>query len=126
VVRSSTNGNRFERLTSLRYATVCAAEVVLWFEMPAGIPVMNDLVLSKHHLTPRHQLMSSHRLIKLLRLTRLAGMSAINSVSIEIVVRSFFLSTPVSLLVIYKRVSKLDVPLVSRLSSSELVHISMP
>jgi hypothetical protein len=82
---------------------------------------MNDLGLSKHHLTPRHQPMPVHQLINLLRLTRLAAMSTINSGSsdqrfdhardwchapiklfaIEIVVRSFFLPTLVNLLSIY-------------------------
>jgi hypothetical protein len=82
---------------------------------------MNDLGLSKHPLTARHQLMSGHQLIKLLRLTRLTVMSAISSVSsdqrfdhardschasikvfaIEIVVRLLFLPTLVSLLDIY-------------------------
>lgn len=42
---------------------------------------MNDPGHSKHHLTPRRQLMLGHQLIKLLRLTRLAVMSAINSAS---------------------------------------------
>jgi hypothetical protein len=44
---------------------------------------MNDLGLSKHHLTPRHQLMSSHQLFKHRRLKRLAEMSAIHSASFD-------------------------------------------
>jgi hypothetical protein len=82
---------------------------------------MNDLAVNWHHLTSRHQLMSGLQLIKHPRLTRVAVMSAINSDSsdqrfdhardcchasiksfaIEIVVRSFFSPSLISLVDTY-------------------------
>jgi hypothetical protein len=91
---------------------------------------MNNLGVCKYGLSSKYQLMSGHQLTKLLRLARLTVMSAISSVTsnqrfdhardwchasiksfaIEIVVRSFFRPTLVSLLDIYSE-SPSSIPL---------------